>query len=116
MDVLMIVNEAAYGSDVTFNALRLAVALAKRDDATLHLFLMGDGVGVAVRDQKTPDGYYQLDRMVAGVIRRGGEVLCCGTCLDARGIPDTLLVDRVRRSTMEELAGLTLASDKVLVF
>jgi uncharacterized protein involved in oxidation of intracellular sulfur len=116
MDVLVIINGAAYGADVTYNAVRLAAALAKRDDVRVHAFLMGDGVGVAIRNQKTPDGYYKLDRMISVVPRHGGEILCCGTCMDARGVTEEMLVENARRSTMEELATLTLAADKTIVF
>lgn len=77
---------------------------------------MGDGVSAAIANQKTPDGYYKLDRMISIVPRNGGEILCCGTCMDARGISDELLIDKARRSTMDELATLTLTTDKTLVF
>ncbi|WP_024285894.1 DsrE/DsrF/TusD sulfur relay family protein [Cellulomonas sp. KRMCY2] len=116
MNVLMIINGPAYGADATYNAVRLAAALAKRDEVTMQVFLMGDGVTVAIRNQKTPDGYYRLDRMLSAVPRNGGQVLCCGTCMDARGVSQELLVEDAHRSTMEELATLTLAADKVLVF
>lgn len=116
MSTLLIINGPAYGSDATYNAVRLAVALSKKDGQLVHVFLMGDGVTVAMRNQKTPDGYYRLDRMLAAVPRSGGAVLCCGTCMDARGISEDLLMDDARRSTMDELADLTIAADKVLVF
>lgn len=32
--------------------------------------------------QKTPQDYYKLDRMLCVVVRDGGEIGCCGTCLD----------------------------------
>jgi uncharacterized protein involved in oxidation of intracellular sulfur len=116
MNVLMIINGAAYGADATYNAVRLAAALAKREDVTVRVFLMGDGVTVAMKNQKTPDGYYRLDRMISIVPRNGGQILCCGTCMDARGISEEMLTEQAVRSTMEELATLTLAADKVLVF
>jgi uncharacterized protein involved in oxidation of intracellular sulfur len=116
VNVLMIINGAAYGADATYNAVRLAAALAKRDEVTVRVFLMGDGVTVAMKNQKTPDGYYRLDRMISIVPRNGGQILCCGTCMDARGISDDMLTDNAARSTMEDLATLTLAADKVLVF
>ncbi len=53
--------------------------------------------------------------MVKSVARRG-EVLLCGTCMDARGIADEELAEGTRRSTMDELAERTLAADRVLVF
>ena len=116
MDVLMIINGSAYGADATYNAVRLAASLAGRENVTMRVFLMGDGVTVAMRNQKTPEGYYQLDRMLSAVLRHGGQIGCCGTCLDARGIGEDLLIDPARRSTMDELTDWTLAADKVLVF
>ncbi|MDJ0351087.1 DsrE family protein [Cryobacterium sp. PH29-G1] len=116
MNILIIINGAAYGQDTTYNAVRLAKSLSKRDEVTTQLFLMGDGVTVAMAGQKTPDGYYKLDRMLSTVIRQGGQIRCCGTCMDARGITDTMLTEGATRSTMDALADWTIAADKVLVF
>ena len=113
MKILMIINGPAYGADTT---VRLAGALAKRDDVTMQVFLMGDGVTVAMAGQKTPDGYYKLDRMLSVVTRHGGQIGCCGTCMDARGLTEDMLIELAERSTMDELADWTLAADKVLVF
>ena len=114
--VLLILNGPAYGSDETFNAVRLAVALGRRDDAEVRVFLMGDAVTCAVAGQTTPDGYYTLDRMLTGFIRHGGEVACCGTCLDARGLAESDLIEHAPRSTMVTLAAWTVEADDVLTF
>lgn len=114
--LLLIINGPAYGSDETFNAVRLAVALGHRDDAEVRAFLMGDAVTCAVAGQKTPDGYYALDRMLTGFVRHGGQIACCGTCLDARGILDDWLIDGAPRSTMDALAAWTVEADDVLTF
>jgi len=116
MKALMIINGSAYGLDSTYNAIRLAASMSKRAGVELSVFLMGDGVTAAMRGQKTPDGYYELDRMLSVATRNGAALLCCGTCMDARGIAAEMLTDDARRSTMEELTDLTLAADKVLVF
>ena len=116
MKALRVIHGAAYGQDSTYNAVRLAAAMAKRDGVQITVFLMGDGVTTGITGQKTPDGDYKLDRMLAGVTRRGGSILCCGTCMDARGITDDMLINEARRSTMEELTDQTLDADKVLVF
>ncbi|MFA7324128.1 MAG: DsrE family protein [Candidatus Nanopelagicales bacterium] len=116
MEILIIINGSAYGLDSTFNAIRLAAALVKREDVETTVFLMGDGVTAAMAGQKTPDGYYKLDRMLGTVTRNGGSILCCGTCMDARGITDEMLIEGSTRSTMEALADHTIAADKVLVF
>lgn len=115
MNTLMIINGSAYGLDSTYNAVRLAASLSKRDGVTVTVFLIGDGVTVAMAGQKTPDGYYRLDRMLSP-ITRGGRILCCGTCMDARGITSEMLIEGAERSTMEALTDATLAADKVLVF
>ncbi len=116
MNIVMIVNGSAYGLDSTYNAIRLAANLAKRDGVELTVFLMGDGVTAAMAGQRTPDGYYKLDRMLGSVARHGGRVLCCGTCMDARGMSPVMIIPDASRSTMDELGDLTLDADKVLVF
>jgi uncharacterized protein involved in oxidation of intracellular sulfur len=82
----------------------------------IALFLMADAVATAKSGQKTPEGFYNLERMLKRVIAGKAQVLLCGTCMDARGVNDAELVDGARRSTMDELARETAASDKVLVF
>jgi uncharacterized protein involved in oxidation of intracellular sulfur len=114
--VLFILNGPAYGSDATFNAVRLANAVVRRDDAEVTVFLMGDAVTCAVAGQKTPDGYYTLDRMLKSFARHGGHLACCGTCLDARGFTKEHLIDEAPRSNMEELAAWTVEADQVLTF
>ena len=116
MNVLFIINDPAYGSEQPFNAFRLAGTLAKRDDVHVAVFLMGDAVTAAIDGQKVPDGYYHLDRMVNSLVRHNGDVGCCGTCLDARGIDDTKLVEGAFRSSMEQLADWTLDADRTLTF
>jgi uncharacterized protein involved in oxidation of intracellular sulfur len=115
-NILLIINGPAYGSDETYNAVRLAVALATRDDTAVQVFLMGDAVTCAVSGQKTPDGYYALDRMLTSFTRKGGDLACCGTCLDARGMTADRLIPQANRSTMDELARWTVDADQVLTF
>lgn len=116
MKALMIINGSAYGLDSTYNAIRLAGSMSKRDGVEVTVFLMGDGVTAAMANQKTPDGYYKLDRMLSVVTNHGGAIACCGTCMDARGISEEMLIKGATRSTMEALTDATLAADKVLVF
>jgi uncharacterized protein involved in oxidation of intracellular sulfur len=117
MKVLFILNDAPYGTERVYNALRLVHALTKRDvPAEVTVFLMADAVLAAKARQKTPDGYYNVERMLKRVLASKGLVLLCGTCLDARGLVEGELITGVRRSTMDELAAATLGADKVLVF
>jgi len=117
MNILFILNDPPYGTERCYNALRLVNALLKNDPATeVTVFLMADAVACAKKAQKTPDGYYNLERMLKRFATGNHRLLLCGTCMDARGLADTELVDGARRSTMDELAKATLAADKVLVF
>jgi uncharacterized protein involved in oxidation of intracellular sulfur len=70
-NILLIINDGPYGNERPFNALRLALNLAKRPEASVRVFMTGDGVACARRGQKTPDGYYNIERMVKSLARRG---------------------------------------------
>jgi uncharacterized protein involved in oxidation of intracellular sulfur len=114
MKTLIIINDPPYGTERVYNGLRLALALGKQE-VEVSVFLMADAVAAAKANQKTPDGYYNIERMLKRMAA-SGQVLLCGTCMDARGISDAELVPGASRSTMEALATLTVAADKVLVF
>ncbi|MBI1285474.1 MAG: hypothetical protein GC183_14255 [Thiobacillus sp.] len=118
MKILFILNDPPYGTERSYNGLRLANALNKNaPDTKVTVFLMADAVLCAKKSQKTPDGYYNLERMLKRVLLGGGnKVLLCGTCMDARGLDDSELVEHARRSTLDELATETLGTDKVIVF
>lgn len=116
MKALLVLNDPPYGTERSYNGLRLAGALARQDGCEVRVFLMGDAVGCAAADQKVPDGYYHLDRMIGSAARHGAEVGCCGTCLDARGIDDDHLTKGAHRSTLDELAEWTCWADKVITF
>jgi uncharacterized protein involved in oxidation of intracellular sulfur len=117
MNALFILNETPYGSEKTYNALRLAMALQKDHPGTeVRVFLMADAVTAAVTAQGTPQGYYNIERMLKSVIAKGGQVGLCGTCCEARGIKSLPLVNGAEISTMSQLAQWTIDSEKVLVF
>jgi len=116
MKTLLILSDPPYGTERSWNGLRLAGSLARREGSEVRVFLLGDAVGCAMAGQKVPDGYYHLDRMIESAVRRGAEVGCCGTCMDARGIDDGHLTKGARRSTLDELTDWTLWADKAVSF
>lgn len=117
MKTLFILNDPPYGTERCYNALQLVHGLLKQDpDAEVSVFLIADAVTAARKGQKTPDGYYNMERMLKRVTIGKGRVLLCGTCMDARGIAEQDVMDGAKRSTMDELATETFAADKVLVF
>ena len=116
MKYLVILNEGPYGTERSYNGLRLAGSLAKKDDVAVSLFLMGDSAACAVTGQKTPDGYYNVERMMKPLVAKGAKIGVCGTCMDARGIQAEALVSGAKRSSMDELTAWTQEADKVIVF
>ena len=116
MKTLFILNDPPYGTERSYNALRLAGAMAKRGADEVRVFLMGDAAACAKRGQSVPQGYYNLERMLRSLTQRQVPVGVCGTCMDARGLTDAELADGVRRSTLDELASWTEWAEKVLVF
>jgi uncharacterized protein involved in oxidation of intracellular sulfur len=117
MNILFILNDAPYGSEKAYNALRLAMALQKDHPGTgVRIFLLADAVTAAIPAQGTPQGYYNIERMVKSVIAKGGQVNLCGTCCEARGLKSLPLLEGAEVSTMGQLAQWTNESDKTLVF
>ncbi len=115
MKTLFILNDAPYGTERSYNGLRLARTLLKAGEEA-RVFLIGDAAACAKRGQKVPQGFYNIGDMLGMVVRASGQIGVCGTCIDARGISDTDLVEGASRSTMDELTAWTQWADKVIVF
>jgi len=115
--ILFILNDPPYGTERSYNALRLAINIFKKDPTTeLRVFLVGDAASCAKAGQSVPQGYYNVETMLRSVAKRGGVVGVCGTCMDARGMNDADLAEGMRRSSLDEVTEWTLWADKVLVF
>jgi uncharacterized protein involved in oxidation of intracellular sulfur len=117
MNILILINDAPYGTEKAYNAFRLAMAIQREHtDVQVNVFLMADAVGCGLPNQNTPQGYYNIERMIKSVVLKGGKIKACGTCADARGIKNLQLVDGVEISNMAELAKWTVEADKVFTF
>lgn len=113
---LFILNDPPYGTERSYNGLRLAGSISKREGEEVKVFLMGDAASCAKAHQKVPQGYYNIELMLKNVGRHGGETGVCGTCMDARGIAETELIEGTNRSTLDELTTWTQWADRTLVF
>ena len=117
MKILFIINDAPYGTEKGYNALRMAMTLQKENsESEVNIFLMADAVSCALPNQNTPNGYYNIERMMKAVLNKGGKVKTCGTCAEARGIKNLQLIEGVEISNMPELTKWTVEADKVLSF
>jgi uncharacterized protein involved in oxidation of intracellular sulfur len=111
-----LLNDAPYGSERTYNGLRLAGSLARHEGTELKVFLIGDAATSARKGQKVPSGYYNVQTMLGVVARRNAPIGVCGSCMDARGLTDAELAEGARRSSLDELTAWTVEADKVIVF
>ncbi len=116
MKTLFVLNDPPYGTERSYNALRLAGALAKKGGDDLRMFLMGDAAACAKRGHSVAPGFYNINRMLRAVALKQVPVAVCGSCMDARGITADELVEGTERSTLDELADWTAWAEKVLVF
>ena len=117
MSILFIINDAPYGSEKAYNAMRLANQVKKDSpESEVRIFLMADAVFCAIPNQKTPDGYYNIERFIKGLSSRGCQIKLCGTCLDARGLTEIKFIDGAVRSNLAELSAWVIESEKVLTF
>ena len=116
MKMLIVLNDAPYGSERAYNGLRLAGSLAKQPGAEVKVFLIGDAAACAKRGQKVPSGYYNVQTMLTALVQRGARIGVCGSCMDARGIAEPELAEGTRRSSMDELTAWTLETEKVITF
>jgi len=113
----IIVNGAPYGDERVWNALRLALtSIAAAIGMNVNVFLLGDAVNAAKKGQNTPEGYYNLEKMLRDLIGGGAKVAACGTCLRARGVAKEELLEGVEVGTMSGLAHWVQESQKVLSF
>jgi len=117
MTCLIIINDAPYGTEKAYNALRMAMTLQKEHpDTKVLIFLLADSVACAIPNQKTPQGFYNIARMLKSVIQKGAKVKVCGGCSEARGISELNLIEGVEISNMKEFSNWVVDSDKVLTF
>jgi uncharacterized protein involved in oxidation of intracellular sulfur len=116
--ILIIINDAPYGTEKAYNALRMAMTLQREhpEEAQVRIFLLADAVMCGLPNQNTPAGYYNIERMLKSMIVKGGEVKSCGGCSEARGIDKLPFIDGVKLSNMKEFARWTVECDKVLSF
>jgi uncharacterized protein involved in oxidation of intracellular sulfur len=116
MNYLFILNDPPYGTERSYNGLRLAISLAKDEKNSVSVFLMGDAASCGVAGQTTPNGYYNIERMLKALSAKQSRVGICGSCMDARGIRPDLIAEGSHRSSMDELTAWTEAADRILVF
>ncbi len=113
--VAIVLQDAPYGNEKSWNALRLAEAMLT-GGMHVRIFLYGDSVLVAKKDQAPPKGFYNIGEMLAKLVHKGAEVVSCYTCTKARGLGQEDFIDGARVGKTLDLARWVKDSDNVLVF
>lgn len=115
MKILFLLNDAPYGSDKTYNALRTAIQLQKQDNGIKVLvYLMSDAVVSAVDGQSVKQGNYNVGAMLSEIIDASGEVKICTSCAESRGLKAP--IRGASLGTLSDLTNWIVSSDKVLTF
>jgi uncharacterized protein involved in oxidation of intracellular sulfur len=117
MKVMIVLNDAPYGSEKAYNALRLARALQKQQpDMELRIFLLENGAFCALPDQAPPQGFYNAGEMLQRIIAGGAAVEACATCAEARGLKNIPLIEGVKVTSIRRMAEWTADSDRIITF
>ena len=82
----------------------------------VRIFLIADGANCAIANQTTPNGYYNIERMLKLSLNKGAKVKICGSCAEARGLKNVPLVEGTEISNLAELTNWVVDSDKILTF
>ncbi len=115
MSVAVLVNASPYGSELPYNALRLATALELAGEE-VELLLMGDAVTAARSGQDPRGAHASLETLLAELIEKGVRVTLCGTCCQTRGLREADLIEHATVGTIHDFARIIRSSDKVVSF
>ncbi|MDD2450131.1 MAG: DsrE family protein [Sulfurimonas sp.] len=116
--VTIILNHDPYdGSDIAYNALRLASTLHKSGQS-VNIFLMNDAVDLARDKTQKPQNYdFDLVVMLKKLYESGVALQACGTCNARCGIfKNEPYFDEKILSTMQTLSDWVTQSKQVLTF
>lgn len=117
MNILLVLNDAPYQTERSYNALRLATSFAADPETTVRLFLIGEGVRCGVTKQTPPaDCQYNVEWLIQRFLPAGRQVRVCRTCMDVRGITGEQLIPGVQRGSLDDLNRWTRESERVLVY
>ncbi len=113
--VTIVLQEAPYGSEKVWNALRLSRALLSAG-SKVRIFLYADSVTAAKNGQAPPKGFYNVAEMLLDLIGRGVEVRSCITCTRARGLTQEDFIEGAAVGKTMDLANWVAEGGQVMVF
>lgn len=101
--ILLIVSSPPYeGSDVVWNALRLAESTLENGN-DVRIFLINEGVDTGRGGLKPPENFFNLAEMLTDIANMGAEVKYCKTCIDRCGIGTGEMIEEIKVGAMKDL-------------
>jgi uncharacterized protein involved in oxidation of intracellular sulfur len=114
--LLIIISSAPYeGSDVVWNALRLASEAAGKGDS-VRIFLINEGVDTGRAGLKPPEKFFDLAEMLADTVEDGVEIKYCKTCIDRCGVGEGDMIKEIQPGSMSILHEWITSSGKAVTF
>ena len=113
--VTIVLQDAPYGNEKVWNALRLTQALLTTE-TKVRIFLYADSVTAAKKGQNPPKGFYNIGEMLKELAGRGVEVRSCLTCTSARGLVQDDFVEGVVVGKTLDLARWVAEGGQVMTF
>ncbi|MCL1977101.1 MAG: DsrE family protein [Candidatus Bathyarchaeota archaeon] len=111
----LIIYDAPMAKERALSALRFAWT-ADLEGHKVKIWLFENGVYLAKKNQKPPQGLINYGQMLEDLVKNGVEVKACVVCAEARGVVSTELIDGVKLATIHELIDWTANSDKTITF
>ena len=121
--ITVIAGEPPYGKERLYTTLRFVLAALAASHA-VNLFMLEDAAFVAKKGQKPMelpgllghDTMTNLEEMLATAIKLGAQVKVCGVCASERALSQAELVAGASISTMVDLVGWVVNSDRTVFF
>ncbi len=111
----IIIYDAPIAKERALTALRFAWT-ADLEGHKVRIWLFENGVYLAKKGQKPAQGMTNYGQMLEDLVKGGVEAKACVVCAEARGLPQSDLIDGVKLATVHDLVEWTATSDKVLSF
>lgn len=113
--VTIVLQDAPYGNEKVWNALRLTEALLTTG-TRVRIFLYADSVTAAKAGQRPPKGFYNIGEMMENLIKKGVEVRSCLTCTSARGLTQDDYIEGAVVGKTLDLARWVAEGGQVMTF
>ena len=112
--ITVVIKAEPYSDESAFTGLKFANT-ALKEGHSIDIFLVQGGVFCALSSQNPsniPNNYELLNEIMSA----GGRIVCCGTCIKARGAKVDEMHPNIEVGTMSMFVGMVASADRVVNF